>query len=233
MCILPAIIVHIWRYYLQNKLKKKQNIFIPSDYLITLPATRCPRKSNLPRQTTKGCRPCVDVFYEIVAGRYLKIMRRAASAQSILLRCLPRWYQYRPVARTAGDLPSNNEGPASWSRRIRGEKKEKKKSNFRHISPPYPRTPWEPAHQSSGGEAGRRRRWWCWMRQSQKPAWPCEGEGEKCRRASEHRGEILDVEQPLVLTEHCRRLVQPGIRCPRVGGSGSGLGVWRRGLLRA
>lgn len=122
------------------KKQTEKQVFIPSDYLITLPATRCPRKSNLPRQTTKGCRPCVDVFYEIVARRYLKIMRRAVSAQSILLRCLPRWYQYHPVARTAGDLPSNNEGSASWSRRIGGKKGKKEKQFSPHITPPslYP-----------------------------------------------------------------------------------------------
>lgn len=80
----------------------------------------------------------MDVFYEIVAGRYLKIMRRAASAQSILLRCLPRRYQYRPVARTAGDLPSNNEGSASRSRRIRGKKGKKEKQFSPHITPPSP-----------------------------------------------------------------------------------------------
>lgn len=47
---------------------------------MTHPATRCPRKSNLLRLTEKGCRPRVTVFYEIVAGRYLRNNETSSNA---------------------------------------------------------------------------------------------------------------------------------------------------------
>lgn len=159
----------------------------------------------------------MDVFYEIVAGRYLKIMRAAASARSILLHCLSRRHQYRPVARTAGDLPSNNEGCSET--RVSEQKNKggkKKKSNFRHISPPPPPSPsLHPLRTCTSKQwRGCRVEGWRWGggagRQSQKPAWPGEEEGEKCRAASEKRGEILVREQPLVTRDISTSSQRPG-----------------------
>lgn len=55
---------------------------------LTLPSTWCPLKSRLACRTKRILqRLCLDVLYEIVARRYLRIMRQSSIARAIFLHC--------------------------------------------------------------------------------------------------------------------------------------------------
>lgn len=127
----------------------------------TLPSTRCPLKSRLPCRTKRILhRLCLDVLYEIVAQRYLRIMRQSSIARAIFLP-FPSLVPIQSCHKDSWRLALQQwGGPALIA---------EEKAIF--ATDP----PWEPVHQSvsnggdvqGSGEEDGRGGWW-----SQKPAWP-------------------------------------------------------------